>query len=158
MTPAHEAADVALRIVVLRPVEGVTLRLQRGRAELVGPTTSSPEEAVFDFTARLGAVRPDGGANLLGPFTQGAPAVRFVYLNAGRAAGQPLTFWNRRAKIPLTSISMADALAAHAPGVWLEVRIEGRGRDGGPVCASIHLPDGAWRLCRSGTSHPGSPT
>ena len=53
--------------------------------------------------------------NFLGPFTQGPPASRFVYVNSGTMAGENATPWTRRAKIPLAGITNAmvkKALAA----------------------------------------------
>lgn len=102
---------------------------------------------VFDFTVRAGRPDPVGPLVFYGPFTQGPPKERFVYVNAGRQAGQGETCWDRRAKIPLKGITPALVVAALAkPNGTLEVRIAGRGRDSGPVCASVKLPPGAWQV------------
>jgi hypothetical protein len=69
-------------------------------------------------------------------------------VNSGRSAGQPDTLWNRRAKIPLTTITGALIdKAQSSPRTILEISIEGTGKDGGPVCASL-LSSKEWRLAR----------
>ncbi len=141
--------ELTLRIVIEDPVPGVRMCLQRGRADLVEPTGVTPSAVVFDFSVRLGATRPGGARAFLGPFTQGPPAGRFVYVNSGRRAGQAESCWDRRAKIPLSQIPPSQVEAALSGGTArLEVRILGRAQDGGPVCASVKLPAPGWRLSR----------
>jgi Family of unknown function (DUF5990) len=159
-TTRTPAPEILIRVVVERPVPGVLLRLRRGASELVEPTSSSSSEVAFDFTVRVGPARAGGALNLLGPFTHGPPDDRFIYVNAGRQAGQVETPWDRRAKVPLTAITQAlvDAVLAN-PGARLEVRIPGTGRDGGPTCASVRLPPGAWQLIpgsSAGRRHRGA--
>ncbi|HKP28212.1 MAG TPA: DUF5990 family protein [Gemmatimonadales bacterium] len=142
--------EVRLRIVVDDPVPGIVLRLQRGKDELVEATSESAKQVRFDFTARIGTSLPNGAPNFLGPFTQGPPALRFVYIRVGRSAGQSNTEFDRRAKIPLGGISndlLARALAN--PDSVLEVHMPGRGKDGTPTCATVKLPPGAWRRAGS---------
>jgi hypothetical protein len=140
-------SDIRLRIIVDDPVPGVLLRLQRGKDELVEATRETAKQVTFDFTARTGTPLRNGAPNFLGPFTQGPPAVRFVYIRVGRSAGQPNTPFDRRAKIPLGGISPELlARALESPGSVLEVHMPGRGRDGTPTCATVSLPPGAWRV------------
>jgi hypothetical protein len=145
--PRAPQPELSLRITVVDPLPDVWLRLQSGRTDLVDPTTRSASEVSFDFSVRVGPSGPDGRPIFLGPCTQGPPSGRFVYVNAGRSAGQAGTPWDRRAKIPLGGIT-AQQLAAvlKAPGSYLEVRYPGRGRDGGPTCASVKLPPDAWTI------------
>ncbi len=145
--PRIAQPELPLRIIVVDPLPGVWLRLQSGRTDLVAPTVSTASETAFDFTVRVGPPGPDGRPNFLGPFAQGPPAVRFVYGNVGVAAGQAGTAWNRRAKIPLGSITAEQiAVVLKNPGTRLEVRYPGRGRDGGPTCASVRLAPDAWKM------------
>ena len=140
-------SELRLRIVVDDPVPGVLLRLQRGQAEIVEATSETPGEVRFDFTARLGSPLPGGAPNFLGPFTQGPPATRFVYIRVGQSAGQLNTPWNRRAKIPLGGIPAGLVeKALKKPGSALEVHIPSRGKDGSPTCATVKLAPGAWKL------------
>lgn len=137
--------ELSLRITVVDPLPGVWLRLQSGRADLVEASARTSAEVSFDFSVRIGSPQPDGRPTFLGPFAQGPPASRFVYINAGASAGQPGTPWNRRAKIPLGGICQEQVSAVlRKPGAMLEVRYPGRGRDGGPTCATVRLPPSAW--------------
>ena len=43
--------EVAFRITVLNPPRGVTFRLQRGRSELVAPSSETATSISFDFTS-----------------------------------------------------------------------------------------------------------
>jgi len=85
MKPAETL--VPFRIVVLEPVPGVVLMLQRGRCDLVAPVHRSAAAVFFEFELRLGP--PSGSSQLrwLGDFAQGTPTDRFVYVNAGIRAG-----------------------------------------------------------------------
>jgi len=141
--------ELPIRITVVDPLPDVWLRLQSGRADLVDAAVSTASEISFDFTVRVGPPRPDGRPTFLGPCTQGPPAGRFVYINAGLRAGQTGTPWDRRAKIPLGGITAQQVAAVlKTPGARLEVRYPGRGRDGGPTCASVRLPPDAWTIRR----------
>jgi len=141
--------ELPLRIRVLQPLKDVSYFLQQGKGELVAPVQDTEAELVFELTVRLGKPRADGGPNLLGPFVQGPPAGRFVYINSGTLAGQPDSPWTRRAKVPLTAItgSMIEELLA-TPSAVLEVRIAGVAKDGGPAHATVPLLDRGWTLVR----------
>jgi hypothetical protein len=147
--PRATQPELPLRITVVDPVPGVWLRLQSGRADLVEASISTLSELSFDFWVRVGSPQPDGRSTFLGAFAQGPPTGRFVYVNTGVRAGQPRTPWDRRAKIPLGGISPGQVSAVlKEPGSFLEVRFPGRGPDGGPTCATVRLPPGAWVLRR----------
>jgi len=141
--------SLPLRIVLVKPPAGVAFGLQQGKAELVSVVRSEGRDLSFDLAVRVGDPLPDGRPNFLGPFTQGPREARFVYVNSGTLAGEAGSRWNRRAKVPLSGISwerIEETLAM--PGAVLEGRIQGTSRDGGPVCASIPLLDGGWRVIR----------
>ncbi len=121
--------------------------VQSGRTELVAPTSVSEGEVCFDCRVRV-TERDDGEPNFLGAFTHGPPSGRFLYINAGRQAGDVDTCWDRRAKIPLGALTIGQVRDALARDHVLEVRIAGRGKDGGPVCATVKLPEGAWRVVK----------
>jgi hypothetical protein len=141
--------EIPLRITLIHPPRGVVFCLQRGKTEIVSPVRSTGDDLSFDFTVRVRDGREDGLPNFLGPFTQGPPTGRFVYVNSGTSAGEVGSPWTRRAKIHLSSISWAlieEALAA--PDAVLEARIAGMGRDGGPACATVPLLE-EWGLAKS---------
>jgi hypothetical protein len=140
--------NLPLRITLVHPPRDVVFCLQSGKTEIVSAVRSTGDDLSFDFSVRVGE-RPDGQPNFLGPFTQGPPAGRFVYVNSGTSAGEADSCWTRRAKIHLSSISwprIEEALAA--PDRILEARIAGLAKDGGPACASVPLLDGGWKIAR----------
>ena len=143
-----DAIDVALRILVVDPLPGVALALQRGKSgshALIAPSSRSADAVAFDFTV-VAAVGKSGEApRLLGPFVQGPPDKRFVYLCIGTYAGDPSSSWARRAKIPLTGLTW-PLIETRKDDGRLEARIAGRARDGGPACASIALLPPGWQL------------
>jgi Family of unknown function (DUF5990) len=143
--------EIGLRITLYRVPPGVRFALQKGKSgamghpELVPPTRIDPTSISFDFTARVAPDKLGARPRFLGEFTQGPAEDRFVYVNSGRSAGQHDTEWNRRAKIPLTTITPAliDAVRS-TPNTVLLIEIEGKAADGGPVAAS-RLSSTEWR-------------
>lgn len=139
--------ELPLRIILVHPPQGVTFCVQRGKADLLPPSQISDDTLTFDLTVRVGAPQANGMPNLLGPFTQGTVADRFVYVNAGTLAGQLDSPWTRRIKVKLAGITQAmieEVLAT--PGALLEARIQGTAKDGGPVAASVPLLGAGWQV------------
>lgn len=139
--------DLPIRVTVLRPPPGVTFAMQRGKGELLPPSKVSAESLIFDLSVRVSQRKADGTPNLLGPYAQGKPDDRFLYLNSGTMAGQDDSCWTRRAKIKTGGINwelIEQALAT--PGAVLEARIEGRSKDGGPCCATVPLVNRSWTV------------
>lgn len=127
--------DVPVRIIVKRPLNGVTMMVQRGKDELLPPTSRSAEQLVFDFeiTVDLTESRP----NFLGKYAQGPKDARFIYVNSGTYAEQH-SIWGRRAKISLMNITCDQIqTVVSKAGMILQTEFEGVGRDGGPTCASV---------------------
>jgi hypothetical protein len=140
--------EIMFRIVVLRPLPGVQVGVQRGHDELLLPAHADDEMVTFEFSLRL-AQRHDGITTLRGPEAQGGPADRFVYVNWGVRAGDKESRWDRRAKVPLKDLTSAELQEAlMTPGAFLEAQIDGVGDDGGPAAASVTLAGGGWRLVR----------
>lgn len=142
-----DAIDVALRIVVTDPLPGVALALQRGKSgshALIAPSSVSAEAAAFDLAVVAAPAKSGPAPRLLGPFVQGPPDKRFVYLCIGKYAGDPASPWARRTKIPLAGLTWPLIEALRGDGC-LEARIAGRARDGSPACASIALLPPGWR-------------
>jgi hypothetical protein len=138
--------EFPLRIVLDTPPVGVMFALQRGKAELVSQTIATGDDLQFEFVVRAGG-REEEWPNFLGPFVQGPRGGRFIYVNSGTSAGQANSCWTRRAKIALKGIGwdLIDRALA-APGRVLEARIAGRGRDGGPACATVPLLGERWKI------------
>jgi hypothetical protein len=138
---------IPLSITVVNPPAGVVFALQRGKAELIAPTMADGSDLSFALEVRFGDRSDETPPNLLGPFVQGPKGGRFVYLNSGTSAGQFDSCWTRRAKIGLQTIGweLIDAVLAR-PESFLEAKIAGKARDGGPACATVPLLEGGWRL------------
>ena len=138
--------ELPLRIVVVAPPVGVMFALQRGKSELLTQTIATGDDLQFDFVVRAGG-REEEWPNFLGPFVQGPRGGRFIYVNSGTCAGQTDSCWTRRAKIPLKGVgwNLIDRALAR-PGSLLEARIAGKGRDGGPACATVPLLGERWRI------------
>ena len=141
--------EIQMRIVVIDPPEGVVFALQRGKGELISSMMASGADLSFEFTVRVGADK-DELPNFLGPYVQGPRGGRFVYINSGLMAGQADSCWSRRAKIGLQGItwSLIKQMDATPAGV-LEARIAGKGKDGGPACATVKLLGSGWRVATS---------
>ena len=137
--------ELTLRIRVVNPPADVEFLVQRGRDELTAPVTATRTALLFEFPVRVGA-QPNGAPNFLGPYAQGPPSSRFVYVNSGTYAGQSESCWSRRAKIPLTSITWSLIEEARRAGRAIAVEFNGTGRDGGPSCATVKLGEHGWRV------------
>jgi hypothetical protein len=136
-----------LLLTVLAPPPGVVFAVQRGRAELLPPYTADAESVAFAITVRLGPALADGSFNFRGPYAQGTPSDRFIYVNSGTLAGQLASCWERRAKVKLAEIPRALVESAVGdPDRAIEARIVGTARDGGPVCASVQPHAISWHL------------
>jgi hypothetical protein len=139
--------SLPLRITLLKPLRDVPLCLQQGKADLVPPSINSGEQVSFDFTVNIANDRADGPPNLRGPFVQGPPAGRFIYINSGTFAGQADSCWSRRAKVSLAGITweLIEQVLSES-GAVLEGRIAGTAGDGGPACATVRLLEGGWKV------------
>jgi Family of unknown function (DUF5990) len=139
--------SLPLRITLIKPPPGVPFCLQQGKDDLVPPSSDSGEITSFDFTVNLANDRTDGPPRFRGPFVQGPPAGRFIYINSGTYAGQADSCWSRRAKIPLSGITwdlIEEALSKSSAA--LEARIAATSGDGGPACGTVRLLDGGWNV------------
>jgi hypothetical protein len=146
--------ELTFRIVLEKPPAGVDFGLQKGRGndyETTQKQRSGTDDLYFEFTVRAKAGAKGGAPNLLGPFVQGPPSARFVYLDIGTYAGQTDTKWSRRLKIPLTGITLEIIDRAADSPVVLETHVPGTGRDGGPNCATVK-PFRGWKLVKSSPS------
>lgn len=140
--------ELPLRIVVQHPVQGLAMALQRGgaaaEAALVGLAASAGPDLAFELEVDVQGTLPDGRPRLLGPFVQGPPGERFVYLCVGRYAGQAEADWGGRVKVPLGAITWS-LIEGLAPGARIEGRIPGRGRNNGPALATVPILPPGWR-------------
>src|SRR5262245_19530918 len=130
------ALELTIRIVIEQPPPGVDFALQKGSGsayETVQKQSSEGKDLAFEFRPLIREGVSDSMAALGGPFVQGPPRQRFVYIDIGTYAGQADSCWSRRLKIPLDGIT-AKMIRT---GGLLEARVPGTGRDGGPSCATV---------------------
>jgi hypothetical protein len=125
-----ESLDVIVRVIAELPADPdgkLMIGLQRGD-DLVDPVpVNAHSRLVVEPTFRLEKMA-DGAPNFLGPFAHGPRGARFIYL-VWRRAGAPLG----RSKIPLGSITWAQAASAETPELRVRL-IDGRG---GPRFATV---------------------
>jgi hypothetical protein len=138
-------SELTFRILVLDPPPRAVFWLQRGKTDLVPPTSTSDGQLSFEGTLRVER-RPPDLPNFLGPFAQGPPTGRFVYINSRSAGIEAARAWTRRAKVHLSGISWELIEEALSSGSVLEARIAGTGKGGGPACATVPLLDGGWKV------------
>ena len=87
--------------------------------------------------------KPDGAADLKGPYIQGPPGGRFIYLNWGTVdeSGEFTMF--RRAKLWLEAVP-PEVLADAAERGVLVGRLGLTDAHGNPLCASVRPPLIEW--------------
>lgn len=139
--------NLTLRIILRRPPADVDFAIQKGKGtdyETFQKQRSSGNDLSFEFPVEVKDTRSDGAPNFLGPFAQGPPTGRFVYIDIGQYAGQKDTGWSRRLKISLGGITWA-MLGKESDPV-LETKVTGTGRDGGPTCGTAK--DVVWESAR----------
>src|SRR5262245_46054949 len=118
--------------------------IHRGEAEKNG-------DIRFECKCRIRYNPRTGKPSFLGPFVYGESAKRFLYLSWRpkgwrRGEAEPADAWVRRMKVHLSSITSEQIKSVLRSGGVLEAKILGRGRDGGPNCASVQLEGGGWTV------------
>jgi len=138
--------ELPVRVVLVDPPAGIDYGIQHGsgsKYDTLFVQQKKRGDVSFDFSITVAESKKDGAPNFLGPIVQGPPGGRFVYVDVGTYAGQKDTPWARRMKIPLADITWALIKKVRSkPGHRLIARIQGTGKDGGPVCATVPLIDG----------------
>lgn len=133
---ANFAGRSAVRVGVQRRAKpGELLDLQPGDAEVV--------RWAFDAELRRGGA----GWDLLGPYVQGGPGGRFIYLSWGEIDAQGGFAMFRRAKLMIEDIDPAVLDDAEASGV-LAARLPMRDAVGRPICARVRPPTVRWSAPR----------
>ena len=139
--------EISLRIILQEPNEEVWFGVQKGSGNnfdviLLQEATSKDLQFAFDISTRLDK---DGELDFGGPIVQGPRGGRFIYIDIGTCAGQRNSIWTRRLKIPLTGIDFETLKALEKTSGLLETYIPGKGKDGGPNCATVK-PFGGWKV------------
>ncbi len=140
--------ELTLRIVLESPPPGVDFALQKGSGnnyEVVQKQRSANKDLLFEL--KIG-VRENKSSDFTfaGPFVQGPPQERFIYIDIGTSAGQIDSVWTRRLKVPLRGITQAiiKRLLTNSSLV-LQTKVPGTAKDGGPNCATVK-PFPGWEV------------
>lgn len=124
--------------------ENVHVAVQRRArpAELLGliPGDAPAAEWTLECTAILG---PDGTPDVRGPYVQGPPGGRFVYLSWGTVGPDGGFAMFRRAKLMLAAVP-AEVLADAVRSARLHGRLGLTGAGGGALCARVEPPLITW--------------
>lgn len=121
--------------------DDVRVGVQRGReTEQLAP--GDAESIVFELD-----LHPVGDHDARGPYSQGRPGERFVYL-VWVAGPQNRMF--RRAKLMLGDVPASVWKEAQAPGRMLEGTLGLTDAKGGPVCARVRPGVVQWRTVDGG--------
>jgi len=116
---------------------------RRGKsAELLGVTPGDAPAVTWTLDASVAAA-PDGGVDLKGPYIQGPPGDRFIYLSWGTVEAPGTFAMFRRAKLRLAAVS-PQVLRSAAEQGCLVARVTLTDPAGNPVCASLGPPFIAW--------------
>ena len=146
MSGSAKGPLLALRLVLERPPRHVLWAVQSGKTVHLPPTAIDDESVTFDVMIRVVST-PTDALDFRGDCVHGPRTSRFVYLCSGARAGDPSSCWDRRAKVSLMTLSTEHVKAvAIKPELWLEGRLCGTARDGGPACASVPLLGNGWTL------------
>ncbi|RPF25563.1 hypothetical protein EDD96_7086 [Streptomyces sp. Ag109_G2-6] len=108
------------------------------------PLAPQPGDAPSAFwTLDCTARRAPAGVDLTGPWIQGRPGQRFIYLtwNGTDATGTTTTF--RRAKLMLDAVDPSVAEAALDRGLLI-ARVGLTDAHGHPLCAAVRPPTVTW--------------
>jgi hypothetical protein len=149
-SPNTRAADieVALRVTLVRPPAGVQFSLGGTDDGKEHETKlSRGRDVPFDLVLRARGGKGGEPFRMMGIHAHGPPAGRFIPIGVGKLAGQSDSCWERVIKVWLTTITptIVDEVSARK-GARLVARVNGTGKNGEPVCATVPLLDGGWKV------------
>lgn len=141
--------EIPLRVILVQPPAGVDYGIQQGQGsgyQTILTQRGTGKDLTFEFSILVKPAESDAELDFKGPIVQGKRGERFIYVDIGQSAGQVGTCWNRRLKIPLVGITLADikALPGNA-SPRLEATVPGTAKDGGPNCATVK-PFAGWSV------------
>lgn len=146
----NDPLEIPLRIILVGPPPGVWFGIQLGQGsegQVVAPIRSTEADLSFSISVKVKGEADTGPPKFSGAAVQGPASDKFVYVNSGTYAGDAGSCWSRRAKVSLSGIDWSLIRRVRGePRAFLEARIPGTSKDGGPVCANVRLLDGGWRV------------
>lgn len=142
--------QLPFRIILEKPTLDVDYGLQEGQGsayKTIQTKTSDGSSIVFNFSMKYKLA--DDEPVFSGAYVHGPSGGRFIYIDIGQMAGQKNSAWSRRIKIPLEGITREMAgKVLNDPGLVIETKLPGEGKDGGPVCGTVR-PVNGWKLART---------
>lgn len=125
--------------------ENIHVGVQRrgSPGDLLDPVPGDSQAAMWTLQCRTAAT--PSGIDLTGPYVQGRPGGRFIYLSWGTVDEKGVFHMFRRAKLMWDAVDAATAEAAVAAG-RIVARLgltDGRGH---PLCAAVRPPLIEWGL------------
>lgn len=122
----------------------VRLGIQKGK-EVVEDVPGNARSVTFKCPFRVEKNADTGKPNLLGPYAQGTPQERFIYLCWGERKGHG---WDgfRRAKVHLKDLEWKPVEKALSSGKPIKAVIKMTDKKGGPLCASVKEDNIEWQL------------
>ena len=116
---------------------------RRGKpAELLGLAPGNAPAVTWTLDATVTSAA-DGGLDVKGPYLQGPPGGRFIYLNWGTVDAPGTFTMFRRAKLRLDAVPPELLRDAQRQG-FLVARVTLTDPKGNPVCASLGPPFIEW--------------
>jgi hypothetical protein len=144
--------DITLQVNLEATPPGVHFGIQKGSGshyETIQSQCGNEKTLNLECTIRVKKDQ-NGHIDFSGPFVQGPPGVRFIYIDIGTAAGQHGSEWSRRLKIPLSGYLLPGGDPVSLPlGVIYQATINAIGKDGGPACGTVKNFDG-WKRINTG--------
>ncbi|GAA1521546.1 hypothetical protein GCM10009677_63260 [Sphaerisporangium rubeum] len=119
----------------------VGVQRRGGTGEMLGLTAADASSVLWEL--EVTAIRTESGWDLRGPFVQGRPGGRFVYLSWGTVDEAGVFSMFRRAKLWLEAIP-ADVLERAVAGGVLVARLGLTDAKRQPLCASVRPPLVEW--------------
>lgn len=122
----------------------VRLGIQKG-TEVIEDVPGDVTQVTFAIPLRVKKNPQTGQPDFAGPFAQGRPGERFIYLCWGERKGEA---WDgfRRAKIHLSHLDWGVVEAALKSGRPILALLEMTDDKGGPLCASVKEDKIRWQI------------
>ena len=132
--------------MIEKPLAGILYAWQEGsgsNCRILETQLAGNTDLLFQLTLPF-KLDKEGNPYFYGPFIQGPPKARFLYIVLRSADGQT-TAHNGRLKIPLPELTDL-IMEQKEPGLILTARIPGTNpKNGGPTMATVK-PVGGWAL------------
>jgi hypothetical protein len=123
---------------------GLRLGIQKGK-EVIEDVPANVKSVTFLCPLRVERNAKTGAPNFLGPYAQGTPEERFIYLCWGDRKNE-LWAGCGRAKVQLKHLDWKTIEKAISTGDPIEATIKMTDKKGGPVCASLREENIEWRI------------